>query len=335
VTAPLRAFRVAVAGARRTRQGTGPFLASFLHAAGTKVVAVSASTEANARAAAGDLRAKHGIEAAPFSDALAMAREAPLDALVVATPAATHLPLLDAALSRGLHVLCERPFVLHEGDFPADAERLAAGFASAGRCLAVAAQWRHGLPAWMRLFPDARPRDARTFEMRLAPASAGEAMLADAMPHPLALLDHLYGAPEEPLRGLAFEVAAEDDVVVRFVHPGGRAGVACEVRLARVETTPRPLAFGFDGRLAHRRVAEPGYRASLRDGEGPDGREVALPDPLEAVVKDFVARVRRGPPFPADPTIAAGARRLRQVLLAWREGPGRGTDRRGRPTGPG
>jgi predicted dehydrogenase len=266
-----------------------------------------------------------------------MVREAPLDALVVATPAATHLPLLDAALARGLHVLCEKPFVLHEGDFGADAERLAAGFASAGRCLGVAAQWRHALPAWMRLFPDARPRDARAFEMRLAPASAGEAMLADAMPHPLALLDHLYPAPEQPLRDLAFDVAAEDDVVVRFVHPGGRAGVACTVRLARVEATPRPLAFGFDGRLAHRSVAEPGYRASLRDGDGPGAHEVALPDPLEAVVKDFVARVRRGPPFPPDPTIAAGARRLRGTLLAWRAGPGRDGGRLGGggPTGPG
>ena len=43
-----------------------------------------------------------------------------LDALVVATPSKLHAPMVQRALERGLHVFCEKPFVLDV----ADGERL-------------------------------------------------------------------------------------------------------------------------------------------------------------------------------------------------------------------
>ena len=46
----------------------------------------------------------------------------PLDALVVATPSKLHVGMVEKALARGLHVFCEKPFVLD----PQDGERLAA-----------------------------------------------------------------------------------------------------------------------------------------------------------------------------------------------------------------
>ena len=39
-----------------------------------------------------------------------------LDALVVATPSKLHAPMVEKALNRGLHVFCEKPFVLDIGD---------------------------------------------------------------------------------------------------------------------------------------------------------------------------------------------------------------------------
>jgi predicted dehydrogenase len=319
MTAPLRAFRVGVVGARRVRQGTGPYLAKYHHAAGTKVVAVSATSAATAEEAARDLRESAGIAATPYAAATEMIARERLDALVVASPAESHVVYLEAALSARLHVLCEKPFVWHDGDFDRTAERLAAAFSGASLCLAVATQWRHALGTWMRLFPDVSPRAATSFEMRLSPRSVGDAMLPDAMPHPLALLAHLHPAPGEPLENLVVEARSEEDAEVRFVHPGPRGGVRSVVRLVHVASPPRPFAFGFDGRRAHREIREPGYRTFLRDREAPGAREIELPDPMEALVRAFVAAVRKGPPFPADPAIVDGSRRLRQVVRAWGE----------------
>lgn len=59
---------------------------------------------------------------ATFSDVDAMLNNVELDAVVVATPSASHAALVGTALDRGLHVFCEKPFTLEVSD----AERLTA-----------------------------------------------------------------------------------------------------------------------------------------------------------------------------------------------------------------
>jgi predicted dehydrogenase len=47
-----------------------------------------------------------------FSDYKSMLKEAALDAVIVATPSRMHADMVHAALERGLHVFCEKPFCL-------------------------------------------------------------------------------------------------------------------------------------------------------------------------------------------------------------------------------
>ena len=53
-----------------------------------------------------------------YDDFDRMLEQEPLDALVVATPSKLHAPMVEKALNRGLHVFCEKPFVLdvHDGE---------------------------------------------------------------------------------------------------------------------------------------------------------------------------------------------------------------------------
>ena len=176
MTAP--AFRVGVVGARRVRGGTGEHLARFLHASGVKVVAVLGTSPASAAEAAAGLAARHGITATPYVDLERLLAEARLDALVVASPDATHRTYLERALEAGLHVLCEKPLVHGGSDAVAAGERLLDAFAARGLCLAVNAQWRYALPAYLRLHPDVNPRAARSFRMELSPVALGP----DAVP---------------------------------------------------------------------------------------------------------------------------------------------------------
>jgi predicted dehydrogenase len=55
-----------------------------------------------------------------YSDYAKMLNEAPLDAVIIATPSRLHASFVEQALSKGLHVFCEKPFCLEV----ADAERL-------------------------------------------------------------------------------------------------------------------------------------------------------------------------------------------------------------------
>ena len=60
-----------------------------------------------------------GIPVYPDFDA--MLKDAELDAVVIATPSRFHGTMVEAALNKGLHVFCEKPFCLD----PAEAKRLA------------------------------------------------------------------------------------------------------------------------------------------------------------------------------------------------------------------
>jgi predicted dehydrogenase len=51
-----------------------------------------------------------------YSDYDAMLREVDLDAVLIATPSRTHATMVRAALDRGLHVFCEKPFTLSVTD---------------------------------------------------------------------------------------------------------------------------------------------------------------------------------------------------------------------------
>ena len=103
-------MRCGIVGAGRTRAGPGPFLASFLEAAGGEVVGVAGRNADRARAAADDLehRLGHPVAAHPTAAALLATG---LDALVIATPDDVHIDALRAAADAGVPTLCEKPIV--------------------------------------------------------------------------------------------------------------------------------------------------------------------------------------------------------------------------------
>src|ERR1700693_630964 len=51
-----------------------------------------------------------------YDDFDTMLEQEPLEALVVATPSKLHAPIVERALRKGLHVFCEKPFVLNIED---------------------------------------------------------------------------------------------------------------------------------------------------------------------------------------------------------------------------
>src|SRR5687768_14752759 len=51
-----------------------------------------------------------------YTDFDAMLREVELDAVIIATPSSSHAQMVKAALEKGLHVFCEKPFCLDTKD---------------------------------------------------------------------------------------------------------------------------------------------------------------------------------------------------------------------------
>jgi len=93
-----------------------------------------------------DVRPSRGVECAEelpearwYDSAEALLAEAAVDFVDICTPPATHAPLIERALDRGRHVLCEKPLVCSVEELLAVTEHAAAS----GRVLHTVHNWHH------------------------------------------------------------------------------------------------------------------------------------------------------------------------------------------------
>lgn len=304
----MSAPRVALVGARRARQGLGPFVARDLAAAGVEVRAVLGTSVSSASSAADELARRLAIRARAYASLDELLASESIDALVILSPAETHERYLRAALEARLHVLCEKPLIWGSSGLALRAQELVDGFRACGLLLEENCQWPRALGAFGALHPNWAGGPPTSFWMLLAPVGHGADALRDSLSHPLSLLQALCPDPDPQLEEIGFERARGASATLRvgFRYRAGGACVACSVELVADAQVPRPAAFAIDGRRAERRIRLPDYRMELADGE----RVVPLPDPLTRHLAVFAANLRAVLAGSAPPDPAPIARRL-------------------------
>jgi predicted dehydrogenase len=297
--------RIALIGARRVRQGLGPYVARHLRELGAEVpcfLGTRPETIAESERALG---------ARGYADlGELLARERP-DALAILSPSETHERYLEAALEARVHVLCEKPLLWGGAALAERAARLCERFAAARLLLRESCQWPYTLPAYRALHPGVGP--IRSFAMRLSPASSDpQQMLGDALSHPLSLLQTLTDGVAASVEGAAL-AARPGQVELRFAYRAPTYEVACELQLRTRERPPREAAYAVNGHWAEREIRPSDYAFRFRDG----AREVAVPDPLRALLHDFLAALpTRGEAGAPDPSLAPRMAHLARILEA-------------------
>jgi predicted dehydrogenase len=285
--------RVGLIGARRVRQGLGPFVARDLRASGAEVACVLGTSEASAEASARELAAQLGAEVRGYSAAESMLARERLDALAILSPHESHERFLELALAAKLHVLCEKPLLFGPAGLAARAAQLAGRFRAAGLLLVENCQWPRVLPGYARLHPGVLERPLQRFDMRLSPATSGVAMLADSLSHPLSVLQALAPAAAPRLEAVDLQYGAGDGpgglarLTLGFDYVAGGTRVRAGVELVQSLSQPRAAALAVGGHWAEREVRSPGYEIYLKAGD----RAVPLRDPLSVHVEDFVAQL--------------------------------------------
>jgi hypothetical protein len=197
------------------------------------------------------------------------------------------------------------------GSLTAAARRLVDGFAARGLLLQENCQWPYALPAFEALHPGALVpgRPPRRFAMRLSPSSTGARMLVDVVSHPLSLLQALTDSAGGRIENVQFSTRdpAAETLRAGFTHAGDDYEVEVELELVGNSAPPREAWLEIDGCRARRSVRARDYALFLEDA----GREVPLPDPLAALVRDFVVALAG---------LATGARPPPAEAIAWRMG---------------
>lgn len=280
-------LRVGIVGGSRTRNGTGPYVARFLHQVGARVVAVSGRSFARTQRAARELECAlgHVVSAASSLDELLTHHE--LDAVAICCPSEAHADALEAALDRQVHAFCEKPLLWCDavGADPDGVASLCRRYAGSSRVLRENVQWPYTLRAFDALHGFASRERPEDFTMRLSPPVDGPAMWREALSHPASMLVCLGSTGE------LFDVrkvpapSAAHAAVSCMTHTDRGPPVHVLVELAVQPSQPRSASYAINGRQVTRKVRlSPEYAISFVAGE----REIELADPLFESVRSFV-----------------------------------------------
>lgn len=306
--------RVALIGARRVRQGLGPYVAKHLVQAGAQVVGFVGTSTASREQAAAGLRDLLDQDVPGFASLAELVQSEAPQAVAILSPPETHAEYLEQALELGLHTLCEKP-LLWGSDGPDDARRAAqcsAAFRERGLLLAENCQWPEVLACARRLAPEAFAAPTTRFAMGLEPASHGVRMLGDALSHPLSLLQHL--APgrarlDQEQAHWSQNGAALD---LKFRFQTAQSKVEALVELRQTDNTPRGAWLEVNGIRFQRLVRLADYSMFLAVGE----RKMDLADPLASLLRGFVddlQAVIAGAPAPDTAALVQRAEFLAQL----------------------
>ena len=319
-------MKAVVVGARCARQGVGEYTARWLAAEGVEVAAVVGTRAETVALAQENLRVRYGLEArgsTSLHEALTVERP---ELVAIGSPHACHPEHLREVAELGAHCLCEKPLWWDEEVLPAPDEaagqthELLEPFSRQARLLDLVTQWPCTLPAFEALHGALERGDhglarIQHFAMLLSPTRLGPAMVPDAAPHVLSMLEALVG-PGDVLAAVArYPEAGGREVRLEFRYRHATGEVQVEGRFVTTEHRPRPAAYAVDGRWVERHIQLPSYQISFRA----DGREVEVEDPLRQLVRRFLERLSAGETVDVE-RLGTGMRNLALLARAAAEG---------------
>ncbi len=286
-------MRALVVGARRRRQGIGPFVARTLLEEGVDLCAVVGSHESTARLARDELFPEGDSDCAAYADLEeALSSERP-DLACVCSPYKFHRQHMEIIARHSCHCLCEKPLWWGEHENRVrETARLVDLFIERDRYLALLTQWPCTLPEFFALHPSLKGCPVQSFHMHMGPISQGEEMVLDAAPHPLSMLQHLvgYGAVSAPTA--EYLDAERRDLCISFNYVHAKGSTEARFRFTTTERAPRPASYSINGAGVTRSLQLPRYEIFLSAGN----RKVRIEDPLRSLVRDFLREVAAGSP---------------------------------------
>lgn len=278
-------MKVALVGARRTRNGIGPFIGNYFHRNGSQVVSLL-GTSAETAASASTTLEEFGIKAFPYTNFEEMIAEQCPDAVVIASPSNTHCGYLFKSLEAGMHVFCEKPFIVGESfDVNKVLHDIFQLASDQNLTVAMNSQWPFSLPYYEELCGALNVHAIERFYMRSSPPFDGKEMILESVPHALSLLYCTCGPGR--IKNISVK-SGQEQMAIRFGYQAESSFCNSYLNLTQQLFPPRNFSFGFNDRIVNRSVDLENYEIYFNHSQ----RTVKVVDPLDLSVQDFISAVR-------------------------------------------
>lgn len=310
-------YDIALIGAARRRQGTGPYVAKIFTSLGHRITGVIGSSAASGQNACNQLLQHYQINSQAYTDLAEFSTKSRPQIVAICSPAETHLEYIKQALTYGCHVFCEKPLWWPLGlHYEQEINDLLA-LAKQQQCyLHLNAQWPYTLRYFSLLQPNAQLQPAKIeyFRMHLSPESKDEQMLADSLSHGLSMLYQLLGTGR--IENIQFNCVGipvnEIDLNFDYQHHNGTTHA--HFSLKQTTDSPKPAWYQINNLRIDRQVALPDYQIQLQSTSATR----TIIDPLTLSIKDFIASIEAN--IESDKTaLLLGAQHMFMLIQAYKQ----------------
>jgi hypothetical protein len=311
-------YKIGIIGAARRHQGTGPYIARTFAGLGHEISGIVGTSEHSIKQTLTDLSDLYGIDAQGFTSFSQLIESHALDIIVIASPPGSHLDYLELAAESNLHIFCEKPFWWPENNaltltlYEQTLQAVIDKSKTKQRYIHLNTQWPYTLKDFSRLHPSAIiNNEIRQFAMRLSPQSEGVSMLIDAASHGLSMLYQLVG------RGNLNQIELEktsNGALIHFDYEHQQGITKSTLGFIQSNETPKPASYQINGHTVNRTVSLPEYQIQLQSGQ----QTIAIQDPLDASIRDFLASIEAGLE-PDEDALILGARHLYQLIEKYKQ----------------
>ena len=203
-----------------------------------------------------------------------------MDAVSICTPPELHYFQTKKCLEAGLHVLCEKPFILTKEENYNKSKELFKLAKSKEKILLVNTQ----LTSLLQYVSKKNLKNIRNFSMYMESGS-GDAnhLMVESLPHMNSLLIKIFG--ERKINHINFE-RKKDELKIFFIY--GLCKV--EYKIGIKDTRPRKLFFLINEKRFERKInMDEDYQMYLSY----DGKKIKMKDPLKESISNFIYSIKK------------------------------------------
>lgn len=295
-------LKVSIVGARRIREGTGPFLAKFFFDSGCNVTSILGKSLTTSNIAKKELFDKFGLQVNNYTKIEDLLKSENPDIVVIASPKETHYNFIKKSLENHSNVFCEKPLIwqkqkINYSNYIKKVKSLI-DLSNKNKCLLqLTNQWPYTIQSFCNIFnlDKIKNINIETFSMELTIAKKLENQLrntlVECLPHHISMVEKLCGYGEfEKIKFYHSDKFEKKHIIISSYFKSKKGVIKNKLIINFSNKKPRPASYTINEKKVIRLISlVDNYQIYFKKNKD----LYKIIDPMKLSVQNFLNNIKK------------------------------------------